>query len=102
MNDSEFNKEIEKLGRKKLNLLSSEALENSIKNLTNPRFLGSIHMKNLRPNTNFSSIENLLKGELELKINKSLKNTIFNPIAKILIILMITFNIIWITIFFLL
>jgi hypothetical protein len=99
MDDQEFN---EKLGRKKSSLLSSEALENSIKNLTNPRFLGSIHIKNMSPTQNFSSVDSLLQGELELKINKSLKNTIFNPVTKILILSMIIFNILWITLFFLL
>jgi len=102
MTDPEFNEEVEMLGRKKLNLLSSEALSNNIKNLTNPSFLGSIHMKNTQIPSNFSSVDNLLKGELELKLNKSLKNTMFNPITKVLIILMVVFNIIWITVFFLL
>ena len=102
MVEPEFNKEIEKLGRKKSNLLSSEALDNSIKNFTNPRFLGSIHMKNMSPTQHFSSVDSLLQGELELKINKSLKNTMFNPITKILILSMIVFNILWLTLFFLL
>jgi hypothetical protein len=80
---------------------SSDALSNSIKNLTKPHFLGSIHMNKELLNT-FSSIENLLNGDLEMKINKSLKNTLINPITKILIILMILFNIIWLLILFLL
>jgi len=101
MKETDSNKEFEKMGIKKLNMLSSEALDNSIKNLATPKFLGSIHMKNLPPHTNFSSVGNLLNGELELKINKSLKNSFFNPLTKILIILMIIFNLIWITIFFL-
>lgn len=103
MNDPEFNEENERRGTKNLRLLSSEALSNNIKNLTNPSFLGSIHMKKTTQTTsNFSSVDNLLKGELELKLNKSLKNAMINPVTKILILLMITFNIIWITIFFLL
>ena len=102
MTDPEFNEEIENLGRKKLNLLSSEALSNKIKNITNPSFLGSIHMKTAHPTSNFSSVDNLLKGELELKLNKSLKNSMFNPLTKILILSMVIFNIIWITVFFLL
>jgi len=102
MTDPEFNEEIENLGRKKLNLLSSEALSNKIKNITNPSFLGSIHMKTAHPTSNFSSVDNLLKGELELKLNKSLKSTMSNPITKILVLLMIIFNIIWIAVFFLL
>jgi len=102
MKQTDFSKEFEELGQKKLSLLSSEALDNSIKNLTRPTFLGSIHMKNMYPNTNFSSIENILKGQLELKINKSLKNATLNPITKVLIILMVLFNIVWIFLLFLL
>ena len=102
MNDPEFNKENEKRGPKNLGLLSSEALSNKIKNLTSPSFLGSFHMKTAHPTSNFSSVDNLLKGELELKLNKSLKNSMFNPITKTLILLMVIFNIIWITVFFLL
>jgi len=102
MKQTDFSKEFEELGQKKLSLLSSDALDNSIKNLTRPTFLGSIHMKNMYPNTNFSSIENILKGQLELKINKSLKNATLNPITKVLIILMVLFNIVWIFLLFLL
>jgi len=102
MKQTDFSKEFEELGQKKLSLLSSDALDNSIKNLTRPTFLGSIHMKNMYPNTNFSSIENILKGQLELKINKSLKNATLNPITKVLIILMVIFNIVWIMGLFLL
>ncbi|TFG00288.1 MAG: hypothetical protein EU540_05490 [Promethearchaeota archaeon] len=101
MKQTESRREFEELGREKLNLFSSEALDNSIKNLTRPSFLGSIHMKKMYPNTNFSSIENILKGQLELKINKSLKNAVLNPITKGLIILMVVFNIVWIMLLFL-
>ena len=102
MKQTGSSREFEELGKKKLNLFSSEALDNSIKNLTRPAFLGSFHMKNMYPNTNFSSIENILKGQLELKINKSLKNAVLNPITKVLIILMVVFNIVWIMLLFLL
>lgn len=102
MKQTDFSKVFEELGQKKLSLLSSDALDNSIKNLTRPTFLGSIHMKNMYPNTNFSSIENILKGQLELKINNSLKNATLNPITKVLIILMVLFNIVWIMLLFLL
>ena len=102
MKQTDSNKEFEELGRKKLNLFSSEALDNSIKNLTRPSFLGSIHMKKMYPNINFSSIENILNGQLEFKINKSLKNAVLNPITKGLIILMVVFNIVWIMLLYLL
>ncbi len=81
-------------------LFSSDALANSINNLSKPRFLGSIHM-NKEFLSNFSSVENLLNGELEMKINKSLKNTLFNPITKILIIITIIFNLVWLFLLFL-
>jgi len=89
-------KEIKDIGNiDKKPLLSSSALANSIKNLSNPRFLGSIHLKNTRRISNISSVDNLLSGDLELNVNKSLKNMLFNPITKILILLMIVFNLIW-------
>ena len=91
MNEVEFNKEKK---RSSNNLLSSDALSNSIKNLSNPRFLGSIHM-NKQFISNFSSVENLLNGELEMKINRSLKNSLFNPITKVLILITILFNLFW-------
>ncbi len=102
MKETDSRREFEELGKNKLNLFSSEALDNSIKNLTRPSFLGSIHMKKMYPKVNFSSIENILKGQLELKINNSLKNAILNPITKGLIILMVVFNIVWIMLLFLL
>ena len=97
MNEIEFNKEKK---RDSDNLLSSDALSSSIKNLSNPRFLGSMHM-NKQFIGNFSSIENLLNGELEMKINRSLKNTLFNPVTKILILITILFNIVWLLLLFL-
>ncbi len=93
-------KDIENIDKKPL--FSSSDLYNSIKNLSNPRFLGSIHLKNTNRNSNFSSVDNLLSGELELNVNKSLKNMLFNPITKILILLMITFNLIWFLLIYLL
>ena len=86
-------KDIENIDKKPL--LSSSVIANSIKNLSNPRFLGSIHLKNTSRYSNLSSVDNLLSGELELNVNKSLKNMLFNPITKILILLMIVFNLIW-------
>lgn len=78
----------------KYSSLSSDYLRNMIKNISRPKFLGSIHLKN---DTNIynQSFDNLLKGELEGKITKSLKNTFLNPITKTLIILAFIFNIIW-------
>ena len=78
----------------KYSSLSSDYLRDLIKNISRPKFLGSIHLKN---DTNIynRSVENLLKGELEGNLAKSLKNTFLNPITKTLIILVLVFNIIW-------
>ncbi len=102
MKPTDFNKEVEE--KVTINLLSSKELDNAIKNISRPRFLGSIHLNKdyLNPNYNISSVDNLLRGELELKVNKSLKNTISNPVTKALIVSMIVFNLVWMLLFFLL
>ncbi|MFX1380010.1 MAG: hypothetical protein ACFFA4_13045 [Promethearchaeota archaeon] len=73
--------------------LYSNYLDNIIKSLSAPKFLGSIHMK--RTTSPNNSIENLVESELQLKTAKALKNTLFNPVTKILIILAIVFNLVW-------
>ncbi|MFX0022486.1 MAG: hypothetical protein ACFE9S_09160 [Candidatus Hermodarchaeota archaeon] len=73
--------------------LFSNHLNNIISSLSTPRFLGSIHMKNSSSTNN--TIENLVESELQLKTTKALKNTLFNPVTKTLIILAIVFNLIW-------
>ena len=72
----------------------SNNLDYLIKNLSNPGFLGSIHLKK-EMNPNYRQVENVLAIENELKLTNSLKNTIFNPVTKILIISAIIFNLIW-------
>ena len=95
MKETNITTDFEKNNKK--HLLSSNQLEKSIKNLSNPHFLGSIHLKN----SNFvkfksqNQIQNLLSGELELNVNKSLKNMLFNPITKVLVLSMIIFNLVW-------
>ena len=75
-------------------LLTSNNLTNIIKNLTRPRFLGSIHMKKeSSPNSNL--VVNLIESELKLKMTRPLKNTLFNPVTKILVTLAIIFNLFW-------
>jgi hypothetical protein len=74
--------------------LYSNYLDNNIKSLSNPRFLGSIHMKK-DTSLNNNSVENLIESELKLKMAKSLKNTFLNPVTKVLIILAIVFNLVW-------
>ena len=73
----------------------SANLENMIKNLSSPRFLGSIHLKNNELNNKNSSMENLVDNEINLRLSKSLKNTLINPLTKILILAAILFNIFW-------
>jgi hypothetical protein len=89
-NNSEF-KNVPPVNKK--GQLYSNHLENIIKSITNPSFLGSIHMKNTSFNKN--SIENLVESDLNLKTTKALKSTLFNPVTKIFIILAIVFNLIW-------
>ena len=75
-------------------LQSTNNLDYMIKSLSTPRFMGSIHMrKETRPNSNM--VTNLVDNELNSKISKSLKNTLFNPVTKILILLAIIFNLTW-------
>ncbi len=93
-NDSADNaefKELPSINKKKQ--FYSNHLENIISSLTSPRFLGSIHMKNT--NSAKNSIENLVESELQLKTTKALKNTLFNPVTKILILMAIVFNLLW-------
>ncbi len=78
------------------NLLSSKQLEYQIKSLSAPKFLGSIHLqKEMALNSSILPIQNVLNNELESKLNKSLKSTIFNPVTKILIVITLLFNILW-------
>ncbi|TFG16351.1 MAG: hypothetical protein EU533_09130 [Promethearchaeota archaeon] len=85
-----------------LNMLSSKSLDYSIKNLSSPNFLGSLHFNKEMTTYHMQSVENLMQGDLDLRINKSLKNTLMNPITKSLILLMIAFNIIWLVYFYIL
>jgi len=79
----------------KSKFLPSNNLSSRIKNLSNPRFLGSIHLRK-EMNPIYHQVKNLIANENELKLNKSLKNTLFNPVTKILIILAALFNVIWV------
>jgi hypothetical protein len=65
-----------------------------INNLSNPKFLGSMHLKK-EMNPNYHQVKDLLANERELNLTRSLKNSIFNPITKILILSAIIFNIVW-------
>ena len=94
-NESNGKDKIEELSQSNKDpLLATNNLDYMIKNLSTPRFMGSIHMKK-DSNTNSNIVTNLIENELNLKITKSLKNTLFNPVTKILILLAIIFNLTW-------
>ena len=92
---------IEKIFTRKINLLSSNEINTFIKNLSRPQFLGSIHLSNDRA-SNYSAIGDLIKGELELKMAKTLKSPYLNPITRYLIYVMILFNLLWLIFFYIL
>ena len=92
-NNFEQRRTLEKYGS-----LSDKDLGYSIKNIANPKFLGSIHLKK---GINSNSIESLLRGEMELKLTKSLKNIVLNPITITLITLALIFNILWFVLIYL-
>ena len=86
------NKEYSSVNRK--NLIPFNNMSHLINNLSNPKFLGSIHLKKeMIPN--YHQVKDLIATERELNLTRSLKNTIFNPITKILILSAIIFNLIW-------
>ena len=100
MNSDPKNDFKEKRTLEKYGSLADKNLAYSIKNLSNPKFLGSIHLKK-GINSNYDSIESLLRGEYELKLTKSLKNMVLNPITITLIILALIFNIVWFVLIYL-
>lgn len=93
MNEKHDNRDIGKMNAD--HLFTSKELDHNIKNLSAPRFLGSVHMKK-NALTNISSTESLLNNELELKMSRSLKSMFFNPITKALILLMLIFNLVYV------
>ena len=82
----------------KLNLLPKTNPNLNIKTLSNPRFLGSYHLKETS-DPRFKPFSNLLKGELEVKYAKALRNTIINPVTIALLISAVIFNILWFFVF---
>jgi len=81
------------LNSQKLSPFTS-SLNETLKNLSVPRFLGSYHLKEAI-NPKFKSIDNILRGNFQLKYTKSLRNVIFNPITITLIIIALAFNLFW-------
>ena len=92
---------LEKSITNKINLLSTSEINAFIKNLSKPQFLGSIHFSK-ENNPNYGAINELMKGQLELKLSKSLKNPFLNPITRYLIFVMILFNLLWLLFFYIL
>jgi hypothetical protein len=86
------NKEYSSVNRN--NFIPFNNIPHLIRNLSNPKFLGSIHLKK-EMNPNYNQVKDLLASEHEVNLTRSLKNTIFNPITKILIFIVILFNIFW-------
>jgi len=84
----------EEFNNKRLSPLTSNTFSNIIKNLSTPRFLGSYHLKEAI-NPKFKSVEKLLRGDIQLKYLKSLRNVVFNPITIALIIIALAFNLFW-------
>jgi hypothetical protein len=76
------------------NFIPHNNIANLINNLSNPKFLGSIHLKK-EMNPNYHQVKDLLANEHETNLTHSLKNSMFNPITKILILSAIIFNLIW-------
>ncbi|MHA2284099.1 MAG: hypothetical protein ACXAC5_24940 [Promethearchaeota archaeon] len=86
------NSEYSSVNRK--NFIPFNNITHLINNLSNPKFLGSLHLKK-EMNPNYHQVKDLLASEHELNLTRSLKNTIFNPITKVLILSAIIFNLVW-------
>ncbi len=82
------------LNSNKLRLFPSSDYNKQLKNLNNPRFLGSYHLK--EENTpRYTTFKTLMKGDLEVKYAKALRSTLINPVTIALIIIALLFNILW-------
>ncbi|MBN1800598.1 MAG: hypothetical protein JW891_03780 [Candidatus Lokiarchaeota archaeon] len=84
----------------KISLSFSRELDNSFKMFFQPRFLGSIHLKNITSCHDYPFTE-FAKKRTSREITQSIKNLTFNPFTKYLIVLMIIFNILWIVLIYL-
>ena len=82
------------INNQRLNSLDSFNPNAIIKKLSTPRFLGSYHLKE-DINPKFKPLNNLVKGDFNLKYAKSLRSVVFNPITIVLITLALIFNIFW-------
>lgn len=82
------------LNNNKLHLFLTSDYNNHIKSLTNPRFLGSYHMKEAT-NPKYKMVNTLMKGDLEVRYSKALRSTLINPVTIALIIIALVFNVLW-------
>ena len=82
------------LNNNKLRLFPTTNYNDRLKNLSNPRFLGSYHMKE-DINPKYKSFSTLMKGDLEVKYAKALRNAFINPITIALIVIALIFNVLW-------
>jgi hypothetical protein len=82
------------LNNNKLNLFPTSNHNAHLKSLTKPQFLGSYHLKEAI-NSRYKSVNTLLKGDIEVKYARALRNTIINPVSIALIIIALVFNVMW-------
>lgn len=82
------------LNNNRLRLFPTSDYNSHLKSLTNPRFLGSYHLKE-DTNPKYKTFSTLLKGDLEVKYAKALRSTIINPITIALIVIALLFNVLW-------
>ena len=82
------------LNDNKLHLFPTSDYNSHLKSLTNPRFLGSYHMKE-ETNPRYKTFNTLLKGDLEIKYAKALRSTLINPVTIALIVIALIFNVLW-------
>ena len=82
------------LNYNKLNFFPTSNHNVHLKSLTRPQFLGSYHIKEAI-NSKYTSINTLLKGDINVKYAKALRSTILNPVTIALIIIAFMFNVMW-------
>lgn len=85
----------------KINLFSTADINAFIKNLSRPQFIGSIHLRK-DTNLNKSPVNDMLKGELQMRLSKAIANPFNNVVTRYLVFLMILFNVMWILFFYIL
>jgi hypothetical protein len=90
----QFIEDYEQLINSRFNEFNPVEAREIFHNLANPRFLGSYHLKQGN-NPKYQTIDNLLKGQHELRYAKGLRSTVFNPLTIALILIALVFNLFW-------